>query len=463
MVDSKAKINYEFLYLLILIFPIISPNLITLTFKGTGKEIPFMNQMEERFCPDEIIIDGILKDYSTCKYKFENKIVTIKMKFEKKINNFYRMFAKITNIIEVDLSQFDTSLVNNMANMFENCTSLIFANLSNLNLSSVKRMEYMFINCISLKSLDFTNIKISRIPYYKNIFFNCKQLKYNNSLDKNIFSLFKNNKRTFNENSYFISNNKKRRVEDEEGGGINQGMAMDDCGIEDMFEPYRDCVINIYDINDQIVEGLKTQEYRDYIITSLLLDNKEASTEEEDYHLFSITYLNYENVTNVGGCEEILRMEYNISREEEILIYKHIILGTNNKIISIGFELFCNKSFLDINLCQNTQIKYNIPVEINENELYKYNPSSEYYHDNCTYKSNTSLYDRKNEFNEKELSLCQKNCEFHSYNITTKSVECICPPINSNINTDEELLFKFELLEEEKNKCLLGSNIIYIL
>jgi len=294
MVDSKAKINYEFLYLLILIFPIISPNLITLTFKGTGKEIPFMNQMEERFCPDEIIIDGILKDYSTCKYKFENKIVTIKMKFEKKINNFYRMFANITNIIEVDLSQFDTSLVNNMAYMFENCTSLIFANFSNLNLSSVKRMEYMFFNCISLKTLDFMNVKLYKIPYHKNIFFNCTQLKYNNSFNKNIFPIFNNNKRTLKENSYSIINNKKRKVdvfipEDE----------TEYCTKDNIFSLPRDCYINVDDINEEIVQGLNTWEYRGSLINNFLLFKNETSA-EEDSQIFSVTYLKYENIINLG-------------------------------------------------------------------------------------------------------------------------------------------------------------------
>ena len=84
MVDPKAKIKHRFLYFLILLFPIGSSKIITLKFKGTGKELTFMNKIEGIFCPDKLIINGILKDVSTCKYKFENKIVTIKMKFEKK-------------------------------------------------------------------------------------------------------------------------------------------------------------------------------------------------------------------------------------------------------------------------------------------------------------------------------------------------------------------------------------------
>ena len=192
MAELKAQTKLQFFCLLFLLFPIASSNIITLKFKGTGKELTFINPIEGRYCPDKMIIDGELKNYSSCKYKFENKTVIIKLKFGKKINNFYRMFANISNIIEIDLSQFNTSLVNNMAYMFENCTGLIFANLSNLNLSSVTNMEYMFTNCISLKSIDFTNIIISKIPYHKNIFFHCSKLKYNNFYSKQKSRCFPN-------------------------------------------------------------------------------------------------------------------------------------------------------------------------------------------------------------------------------------------------------------------------------
>ena len=151
MESTKIKLNCLDVFLFLVFFRLISDNIITLKFKGTGEESSFMNQMEGRHCPDKITIDGEIMKYPLCKYKFDKKIVTIKMYWCKNITNFYRMFSNISNIIEVDLSQFNTSLIINMAYMFENCESLVFANMSNINLNSVMNMEYMFSNCISLK------------------------------------------------------------------------------------------------------------------------------------------------------------------------------------------------------------------------------------------------------------------------------------------------------------------------
>ena len=129
-----------------------------------------MNQFAGIDCPDNIYIDGILIYSRTCKYKFPNKLVTINIIWNRNIINCYKMFANISNIIEIDLSQFNTSLVKYMNYMFSNCKSLIFANLSNIDISSIISMEYMFKNCFSLKSIDLTNVEITKVLNHKSIF-----------------------------------------------------------------------------------------------------------------------------------------------------------------------------------------------------------------------------------------------------------------------------------------------------
>ena len=96
-----------------------------------------MNQFAGIDCPDNIYIDGILIYSRTCKYKFPNKLVTINIIWNRNIINCYKMFANISNIIEIDLSQFNTSLIKYMNYMFSNCKSLIFANISNIDISSI--------------------------------------------------------------------------------------------------------------------------------------------------------------------------------------------------------------------------------------------------------------------------------------------------------------------------------------
>ena len=102
-----------------------------------------------------------------------------------------------------------------------------------------------------------------------------------------------------------------------------------------------------------------------------------------------------------------------------MIIYKieSKIKGFNIPIIE--YVLF-NKNGsvkLNLSLCDKMKVEYNIPVSINETELYKYDPSSDFYNNECNkYPSNSNidltLYDRKNEFNNNNLSLCESNCQF---------------------------------------------------
>ena len=77
-----------------------------------------------------------------------------------------------------------------------------------------------------------------------------------------------------------------------------------------------------------------------------------------------------------------------------------------------------------------TKINILIPVQINEKEVYKHNPNDAYYKDRCNTDFNNknidiTIYDKKNIYNEKNLALCAKNCEFDGYNNSTQKVKCI--------------------------------------
>ena len=78
----------------------------------------------------------------------------------------------------------------------------------------------------------------------------------------------------------------------------------------------------------------------------------------------------------------------------------------------------------------------NIPVTNHEDEVFKYDPSSDFYNNKCfPYKSehNTdmTLYDRKKEFNNKNMSLCSIGCKFQGYKKETKKAICECKAENN--------------------------------
>ena len=423
------KIKLVYLTSFLLLLPIASCNQITIKFKGTETEAFFINKIEGRECPDQITIDGILIPYSTCKYKFPNKIVTIGINWEKNITNFYRMFSDISNLKEIDLSGFNTSLVENMAYMFENCKSLIFANLSNVNINSVSNMQYMFSNCISLNSIDLTNVDIARISNKKNIFYNCINLKLDNILS--------------------IDNNKRQLGIDPEP--YNQ------CDVNDFFNIDRECTINLEIADQKINEALTKESFMEFLSTTSFQSDDIISIEVEN-EIFSITRSSQRDTINLGVCEDELKNIYAIRANESLIIYIHEFKSSYFLIPIIGFEVFNNFTKLDLGFCNDILIQYQFEVNITEDNFYIHNPNSNYYDDNCSYISDISLYERKEYYNLNNLSLCQKDCQFGNYDSTSKKVTCFCPVRNTFINKNEELLHKFKLKDEDKNKCIKDPN-----
>ena len=175
-----------------------------------------------------------------------------------------------------------------------------------------------------------------------------------------------------------------------------------------------------------------------------IIHNKTEIIIKEDYAIHQITSINNQLTNNnlsfidFKGCEDILKQEYNIKAEEELLIYKieNIVKGFNIPIIE--YILFTQNEHIKLNLtiCNNITVEYNIPVSINENEIYKYDPSSQFYNDKCNKYSkdgnvDITLFDRKNEYNNNNMSLCESKCSFKGYNSTNSKSICDC-----NIKTD---------------------------
>ena len=123
----------------------------------------------------------------------------------------------------------------------------------------------------------------------------------------------------------------------------------------------------------------------------------------------------------------------------------------------IEYEIFhlITNELLDLNYCKNLKINISIPISIEERYLYKHNPYSKYYYDECfpnisecqSINKAYTLYKRKEEFNNKYLSLCEINCKYNDYYINSKKVSCKC-----DIKTDFTALSD---LLKKKNKLLL--------
>ena len=191
---------------------------ITLKIKGIGYNYIFGYQVNRTFrlayFPDEIYINEKRQDFLNYSYYFNQTDNIVKLIWNKTINNMANMFDQCNNITEVDLSNFDSSIVINtgslfrgcisltsvnlnnfnttkttsMASMFNGCTSLLSLNLSSFNTSNCKNMCYMLQNCRLLTSLDLSNFDTSQTIYLHSMFNGCLSLKYLNIKNFN-FSL----------------------------------------------------------------------------------------------------------------------------------------------------------------------------------------------------------------------------------------------------------------------------------
>ena len=113
--------------------------------------------------------------------------------------------------------------------------------------------------------------------------------------------------------------------------------------------------------------------------------------------------------------------------------------------------MILNMKKLYLSECKDTNIDISIPVKLDK-ELYKHNASDEYYNNKCLVTTSNSgtdicLKDRRNEFIEHNLTLCENNCILIDYNYTTYRAKCNCKlkvklSIINDIKFDKNKLLK---------------------
>ena len=194
-------------------------------------------------------------------------------------------------------------------------------------------------------------------------------------------------------------------------------------------------------IND-IKAEIKNGSLDELIINLLEGDNKDLKIEGNNiiYQLTSTeNQHNNENIKNINistinldECEKILKRENNINQNQSLLIFKIDYFQEGSSIPIIGYEIYNPLDLRkELNLDCCTNINISIPATINEDKLYKYDPKNEYYTDECIPSTTENgidilLNDRQNEFNNNNLSLCEKKCTYYGYNIEIKKANCEC-------------------------------------
>ena len=93
-----------------------------------------------------------------------------------KVEDMHWMFYGMRNVIALDLSNFDTSKVTGMYGMFRDMSNLTTLNLSSFDTSQVTDMRYMFDNMSNLTSLDLSKFDTSMVTNMLAMFANITNL-----------------------------------------------------------------------------------------------------------------------------------------------------------------------------------------------------------------------------------------------------------------------------------------------
>ena len=93
-----------------------------------------------------------------------------------KVTDMGYMFAEMHNLTSLDISNFDTSKVTNMRAMFDAMRNLTTLNLSNFDTSKVTDMRYMFAVTPNLTTLDLSNFDTSKVTNMSHMFHDASSL-----------------------------------------------------------------------------------------------------------------------------------------------------------------------------------------------------------------------------------------------------------------------------------------------
>ena len=129
---------------------------------------------------------NVIKENKKRKYNF-NKTgkYMFEFIFNDNITNCRCFFNKCSNIISLDLTNFDTSNVIDMSFMFSNCNKLKeIKGINKFITNNVTAMNSMFQECNEIDYLDLTNFDTSNITKMNHMFNKCHKLKKIKGINK---------------------------------------------------------------------------------------------------------------------------------------------------------------------------------------------------------------------------------------------------------------------------------------
>ena len=419
-----------------------------------------------------------------------------------KINTMEYMFYGCSSLKDININNFDTTSVTNMAHMLEKCTSLTTIDLSNFDTHSTESIEYMFADDFNLVYINFTNYDESNMKKINNIFqgtlenmvycFNASELtmlrilvenKGCSIIDCSDVPISKRKKVIATTNqcvdkcpdeALFLFDYKChfrcpgdtypenficKMPSDDNNNNTNSSI---ECDIKEYFMGY--CKKTFVDSKEKrkFIEKTVSKMVRSelYDIVLRAIDNNYNSVVREGNEVYQIYALKNKNRDNnltyidFSECGVKLKQNNRMTEDDDIIVFKIEYTSPDFKIPIIEYALFgVYGTKRNLNACNNMKINYYIPKTINNYEDYKYNPENNYYNDGCKpsvseNRTDLTLKERMDLFNENNMSLCESMCTFKGYEYNNIICECgIKTKFNSflNVNVSKyNLIYRFD-------------------
>ena len=164
----------------------------------------------------------------------------------------------------------------------------------------------------------------------------------------------------------------------------------------------------------------------------------------------------YVSSVDLGDCESLLRTQEGLEDDEDFLMIKVDLKNKDLSATYVQYEIYNPNTLnlVSLDICDGVIISIQVPVNLpNETDLLYsdldklgynlFDINDSFYNDICSkYTANNGadmiLSDRKSIIYDKNknLSLCQKDCTFVSYNTETKKVKCDCAVQKEETITD---------------------------
>ena len=170
---------------------------ISLKIRGRGDQYVLNENFRPN--PDQIIINDIIQESTGTNIasNLGSGINNIKIIWNTDLTSCSSMFNGLENIVEIDLSNFDSSQVIKMDGMFSGCKKITSIDLTNFKTSSCTNMNSMFAVCELLTSLNLSGFDTSLVKNMGAMFYDCKSItqldlsKFKTSLVTKMNSMFR--------------------------------------------------------------------------------------------------------------------------------------------------------------------------------------------------------------------------------------------------------------------------------